>query len=262
MKNKIQVGEIMSTGWKLTIKNFLYFLGLLVILIVLNIIISIGNEILSKNTGFIVVLLYNLASQVFNMIISLGLIKICIDMVFGKKDPINTLFSVYRPVLKYFVSSILSGLITALPILFVLGVWGLGNIIMSRTGSQSMSLVSFNVILGILGLASVCYAIYMGTRLMFFVYFMVDKNTGIIESLKISFYATKGNFWKLVVLQLALFGANLLGAIALLVGLFLTVPMSMLATAEAYKRLSSDPAEEAIPVSSPAPVNTEPVPAA
>ncbi|MGE5540822.1 MAG: DUF975 family protein [Bacillota bacterium] len=68
---------------------------------------------------------------------------------------------------------------------------------------------------------------------------VIDRGLGPIEALKESAAMTRGNRWRLFLLVLALLGLNLLGALALLLGLFVTVPMSLLAFTHAYRTLSA-----------------------
>jgi len=75
--------------------------------------------------------------------------------------------------------------------------------------------------------------------LMFVPYLVIDRGLGPIESMKESWRVTKGNKWQLFLLFLALIGINLLGVAALVVGLLVSVPITMLAAAHAYRTLTS-----------------------
>jgi len=77
----------------------------------------------------------------------------------------------------------------------------------------------------------------LGIRFGFFQYFIVDKKTGVIDSLKRSWQITKGSVWNLFLFYLLLFGINFLGIICLLVGLFATVPTAIVAKAFVYRKL-------------------------
>jgi len=79
--------------------------------------------------------------------------------------------------------------------------------------------------------------IILALMLMFTPYLVVDKNLGPIVAMKESKRITDGSKWQLFVFAVALFGLNLLGAIALLIGLLVTIPVSMLAIAHAYRQL-------------------------
>lgn len=68
-------------------------------------------------------------------------------------------------------------------------------------------------------------------------YLVVERGAGPIEALKQSWHLTKGYKWTLLVLALALIGLNLLGLVALVVGLLVTVPISWLAVVHAYRTM-------------------------
>jgi uncharacterized membrane protein len=70
-------------------------------------------------------------------------------------------------------------------------------------------------------------------------YFVIDRGTGPTDSLKQSWDITKGYKWQLFLFGLALIGLNLLGLIALVVGLLVTIPVTWLAITHAYRTLSA-----------------------
>ncbi len=74
---------------------------------------------------------------------------------------------------------------------------------------------------------------------MFVPYLIVDRDLGPMRSLKESWRITEGNRWRLFLLWLALIGVILLGAIALIVGLLVAIPVCMLALVHAYRFLQS-----------------------
>lgn len=67
---------------------------------------------------------------------------------------------------------------------------------------------------------------------------VVDKGLGPIEALKASARITKGNRWRILALMGATVLVSFLGALALIVGLLVAIPVVALATAAAYRRLS------------------------
>ena len=79
--------------------------------------------------------------------------------------------------------------------------------------------------------------IIWGIKFWFFDYFVIDKKMGPIEALKKSYAVTTGVKWNLFVFFLALTGINLLGALCLLIGLFATIPTTMVAWAFVYRKL-------------------------
>jgi hypothetical protein len=88
-------------------------------------------------------------------------------------------------------------------------------------------------------LALVIPGIILTMGLAFVSYLVVDRGLGPIESIKESWRITKGHKWQLLLLFLALLGLNLLGILALVIGVFVTVPITMLAFAHAYRTLAT-----------------------
>ena len=74
-------------------------------------------------------------------------------------------------------------------------------------------------------------------------YIVIDKGLGPIEALKESMRITRGNLWELLVLFAFIAALNIAGALALLVGLFVTVPVSWLAIVHAYRTLEHKASE-------------------
>jgi uncharacterized membrane protein len=74
--------------------------------------------------------------------------------------------------------------------------------------------------------------------LMFALYLVIDRRSGPIEAIKQSWQLTKGHKGQLFLLSLALVGLNILGLVALIVGALVTIPISWLAVAHAYRSLA------------------------
>lgn len=82
--------------------------------------------------------------------------------------------------------------------------------------------------------------------IMFSAYILIDQDRGPWTSLKESARITKGHRWKLLGFVLALLGINILGFLALVIGLLVTVPVSWLATVKVYRTLQQmDRSEDA-----------------
>lgn len=74
--------------------------------------------------------------------------------------------------------------------------------------------------------------------LSFVPFLLVDRPIGPIDSLKESWRITKGHKWQLFLLSLTLVALNFVGVLALVVGIFVTVPITLLAFAHAYRTLA------------------------
>ena len=83
---------------------------------------------------------------------------------------------------------------------------------------------------------------------------VMDKGMGPVEALKESARITKGNRGALLLLLLAIIGINLLGLIALIVGLLVSIPVTLFALVHAYRTLSNAHAASPFPeAAAPAP---------
>ncbi|HWO07470.1 MAG TPA: DUF975 family protein [Candidatus Paceibacterota bacterium] len=106
-------------------------------------------------------------------------------------------------------------------------------------------LVGIIVIIGFILL--IVPGIIAALGLVFTSYLIIDKGRGPIEAMKESWRITKGHRWQLLLLVLAVAGLNVIGFFLLLVGLLVTVPVSMLAMIHAYRKLEHA-ASEVTPV--------------
>ena len=73
----------------------------------------------------------------------------------------------------------------------------------------------------------------------FATYLVVDKGLTPISALKESYRITKGRLWHIFVFQLATVCLNIVGALALGMGLLVTIPITKFATVHLYRNLSS-----------------------
>jgi uncharacterized membrane protein len=81
--------------------------------------------------------------------------------------------------------------------------------------------------------------IILSIVLMFATYIVVDREMKPIEALKESARLTEGHRWMLLLFSLELVAINLLGVLLLVVGLLVTIPVSILATIHAYRMLQT-----------------------
>lgn len=103
-------------------------------------------------------------------------------------------------------------------------------------------LAGIAIILGFIAL--IIPGIILGILFMFVGYLVIDQDLKPMDALKRSWALTKGNRWKLFFLSLALLGINILGLLALIAGLLVSVPVSFLATTHAYRVLSGKEVDE------------------
>lgn len=201
MERKFSISEALEFGWQTFRKNVGFFILLLIIVGLLFTLPDIIAKQLRKENpllGFII----DILSFVLNILISIGLVKISLRFCDGEKGKFSDLFSCYPLFFRYLFGSILYGLI-----------------------------ILFGLILLIIP------GIIFTIQFFFYDYFIVDKKIGPIEALKRSLAITKGIKWDLFAFILLLGAINFLGALAFFVGLFITIPITIIAEAFVYRKL-------------------------
>jgi uncharacterized membrane protein len=199
---KFSKKEAIKFGWEIAKKKIKFFIPLLILVFGSSFLFDYLSD-LAKKESFLISFFLTIVGFALFIIFSLGLIKISLEICDGKEPKILDLFSQYRLFFRFLFASILKSLIC----LF-------GFILLIIPG------------------------IILSIRLSFFDYLIVDKNSKIIESLKKSWEITKGNVWNLFLLYILLGLINFLGFFALIVGLFWSIPTTIIAEAFVYRKLS------------------------
>lgn len=190
-------------GWDSMKRNYPFF----ILLFVLNIGLSILRWGLSTKTSHADItasLIIFLGFFILNSLFGLGTVNTMFLIAKGKRPTFSDLFTPVNLLGNYIIASVLMMLIV------------LGGLLL---------LIVPGIIL----------AIQFG----YFSFAMIEKNLGPIEALKKSKTITKGNLWRLFFLHILLGLINLLGVLCLLVGLFATIPTTMVASAYVYRKLSA-----------------------
>jgi len=200
---KFSKKEAIKFGWEIAKRKIKFFVLLLLFVYGFSFFLGFFSEILKKES-FLARPIFDIIWIVISAVFNLGLIKISLELCDGKEPKFIDLFSQFQLLFRYLFASLIRELIILLGFIFL-------------------------IIPGII----------LSIRLSFFDYFIVDRNSKIIESLKKSWEITKGNTWNLFLLYLLLGLINFLGALALMIGLFWSIPTTMLAQAFVYRKLSS-----------------------
>lgn len=198
---KFSKGEAINFGWNTVKSNLGFFIGLLIIVLLISI-VSVVNELLIRENIPILYIIISIASSVLQVVVGMALIKIALRFCDNEKGKFADLFSCLPLFFNYLFGSIL----------FVLIVF-VGMILLIIPG------------------------IIWSIKFQFFSYLIIDKGLGPIEALKMSSAITKDAKWDLFLFFLLILAINLLGALALLVGLFVTIPITMVAIAFVYRKL-------------------------
>ncbi|MGB0756957.1 MAG: hypothetical protein ACPGO5_00705 [Patescibacteria group bacterium] len=79
--------------------------------------------------------------------------------------------------------------------------------------------------------------VYLAIRLQFVQYLIIDKNYSPLDAIQKSFELTRGVVFELFLLAIVFFVINVVGAALFGLGLFVSVPLTLLATAYVYRLL-------------------------
>ncbi len=197
------IDESIKFGWAAMKNNIGFFIGLLVISGLIFAGVGIVSGIFESFIPAVSPVM-DIVTQIIWIIVTMGLMKIAIRFAGNEKGEFSELFSCAHLFLKYAVSSILYFLIIfgGMLLLVVPGIiWA----------------IKFN----------------------FYGYLIVDRGLGPVEALKKSSEMTDGVKWDLFVLGILVTLINILGALCFGIGLFATIPTTMVAVAFVYRKLLS-----------------------
>ncbi|OJI06355.1 hypothetical protein BK004_04295 [bacterium CG10_46_32] len=227
--------EAVSFGWRTAKQRFWFFLQVILVMAV----VIYGPSLIMqsfKNIELptIVTVFFFFAGIVFWVIqafMSIGLIRVVLAHVDGHEAHISDLFTGGRFLVKYIVNVFLMALFVWVAIAFVGALYLFVFTVLPKFLFFLLILVGtpFLFVFGII------YAV----RLQFAPYLVIDKNLGPLIAIKESWNITRGMFWDLVVLALILLAINLLGIVALGVGLLWSIPTSLLVFGFVYRKLST-----------------------
>jgi uncharacterized membrane protein len=200
--SRFSMGEAVRFGWGTMKSNIGFFIGLLIIAFLIENLPGILAEFVKVDFPIIAALL-SLAGGILGLVVQLGLIKISLKFCDGVKGQFDDLLSSFHLLLKFIGGAILYLLIILAGMLLF-------------------------IIPGII----------WGIKYSLFPYFLVDNEMGPIEAIKASGAATDGAKWDLFLFGMLLGLINIAGALLFLVGLFVTIPLSMVAYSYVYRQLA------------------------
>lgn len=202
---KFSKKEAVNFGFEAAKKNFVFFLVVIFLMWFLNFLPSyISKPDESKNTVQLVIIFVTvIAAWLLRKLFDLGVIQSTLNVVDGKKPVLSDLFARTEILLKAIAGDILYGLIVLA-----------GMVLLIVPG------------------------IIWAIKYQYYSYLIVDKGMGPLEALKESGKITQGVKWDLFIFDLLLGLINILGAILVLVGLLITIPLTMVAGAYVYRKLA------------------------
>jgi len=200
---QFSIGEALSFGWETWKSNALLWIGVMLVAGILQSIPQIPAQTMSDRPALAV--FGGLIAFLISTLVQIGLAKISLSFVDTGRAEFADLFNGYPVFISYLIASIIFGLMLAVGLVLL-------------------------VVPGII--VAVIFWLY--------VYAVVDRGMGPIESLQRSMELTRGVRMDIFLFMLASLGLNLLGMIPCFLGLFVTAPMTMMAAAYIYRRLDRE----------------------
>jgi hypothetical protein len=208
-KKDFSIEEALKFGWNTMKANFWFFFGIIWTAFAISFVPNVPMQLIIRRSqatigGFIAIIVFYIVAVILSAIVQMGYINIALHYCADRKPKYRDFFKPYPLLIKYIISSILYGLITMAGFILL-----------------------------------IVPSVIWGIKFQFFGYFIVEQKCGPIEALKKSAAITKHVKWKLLLFGIVLYLINILGFIALIIGIFAAVPTTLVAYTYVYRRLLS-----------------------
>ncbi len=228
MPKTFSIKEALGNGWRLATGRFWFYAGLVLITFAVAMAPELINrafgvllpshgtdisaaQVLVAVVGGLGVFVMSLVSMALNSYLDMGAKRLTMRAVRGNAVTYNDLISEPVPYLNYLLASLLAG-----------------------------AIVFFGFLLLIIP------GIYFGIALSLVGYVVIDRKLGPVEAVQQGWNLTRGVRGKLALFGSVVMLVNIAGALCLLVGLLVTIPLTMLAMADVYRQLADNkPIEDA-----------------
>ena len=230
---KFSIDEAIQYGWNMMKANIGFFIIVLLIVFVVQMVPAVISSLIEKTMPVLSTVI-SILSGLINLIMGIGLIHIALKLHDDRNPSLQDLFSSGAALIfKYFVSSLMYGLIIAGVVIALIAPVAATAVIAGK---------SHVFLIGTLAAVAIAAGIILVTWLMlkfqFYGYLIIDQNLGAVEALNKSAALTRGAKGQLLILGLVLGLINIAGCMVLFVGLFASVPVSMMAMAYVYRKLA------------------------
>ena len=226
--------EIITSAWNILKPN----LGLMVLVIVfifsLNIILGIVQDRLLQDIT-IQSILFTVAAYLFEMGLNLGMLRICLNLIYNKGGDFSQLFGSFHLLIPYLLASLIT-----LSILLLAAAPGIILLLSSISSDLDMLQVVETwggVSTTIPVLIIIIPLVYISLRLQFYDYFLVDGENNVVEAVKKSMAITKGYVMELFLLGAVMSIIVLVSIIPLGAGLFISIPLATMVNTYVYQKL-------------------------
>ncbi len=169
-----------------------------------------------------------------------GLYVVYLRVIRGETPPLGSLFDGFRRMFGHlFLGQWVAGILASLPLLAGLIVlfFSLGLTVIMGLAKGSASWPAFAVLAPGLGLIllGLPVTVFLTVNWMFSLPLILDQRVGFWTAMKRSWRQVRRHWWSCLALSVVIAILNFFGMLCCLVGLLVTVPISILATMYAYE---------------------------
>ena len=180
-------------------------------------------------------ILFTVAAYLFQMGLNLGMLRICLNLIYNKDGDFSQLFGSFHLLIPYLLASLIT-----LSILLLAAAPGI--ILLLSSISSDLDMLQATETWGgvsttIPVLIIIIPLVYISLRLQFYDYFLVDEECNIVEAVKKSMAITKGYIMELFLLGAVMSIIVLVSIIPLGVGLFISIPLATMVNTYVYQKL-------------------------
>lgn len=201
MAAAFSLSNVFRTGWEGTKQNFWFF----AIALVISSAASYLPTLATKEAAGVLISL-SLLALVIRFFVNLGMMSAALKITSHQKPSLADLYNTYPYAINILVSGIIVGVLTAVGfLLFIIP----GVILVLRLWPTP--------------------------------FLILDRNLGPFDAVSQSWNLTKGSSWRILGFFIIAALLNAAGALAFVVGLFVTIPVTAIATASVYRHLTIRP---------------------
>ncbi len=208
------IPEAIKYGWKTTKEHFIFLAGLIIGTFVISAGFNYTAKVFNNTGNDLLAFAITALAVVVGTILGMGLIYIALKLYDKNTAEYSDILKPAPLLWRYIASSIMYAIIVL------------------------AGLILFIV-------PGIIWAIKYG----FYKYTLIDEKLDIMDSIRRSGEITRGEKWNIFFFGIVLVLLNILGALVFLVGLIITVPITMMATAYVYRKLLHSKTPEGVRVS-------------
>ena len=227
--------KIFFDSWQILKSNLGLWVLIMLFMLMVNLIISsIQGEIIRNIT--IQSAMFTISGYLFQAGLNLGTIKIALNMINNKKVGFINIFENFHLLFRYVSASILVLLFVLLIsfpgicflLLFIADDGGL------LSSLESIDALSFIILIFFI----IIPAAYASIRMQFYNYFIVARDSSVIDSIINSINLTKGHAGELFIIGSIMSIIILISFVPLLLGLLISIPLSIIVNTTVFVLLN------------------------